>query len=54
MGPPALPDLDLMDFSAWSLLKAKVCSFAQETLRATVGNFRMRIKPLIESTGHHI
>ena len=65
--PPALPDFNTMNFSVWSLLKAKVCSVAhpsvdalktsllsewakipQETLRASVGNFRQRIKRIIE------
>ena len=73
MYPPALLGLNPMDFSVWSLLEAKVCSFAhpridalktsllsewdkirQETLRASVGNFRPRIERLIERKGHHI
>ena len=46
----AHPSVDVLKIS---LLRDWV-KISQETLRVTVGNFKQRIKLLVESKGHHI
>ena len=58
--PPNSPDLNVMDYSIWSILEAEACSkphqsidISQDVIDRAVDDFPKRLKKCIEADGGH-